>query len=169
MESVAHETQAVDFPLGNWLVLVVVFLWTCCDLLLFQTGMDSMVTLILHNRPHRGKMFCYEPTMITIVGKLVPNPYWVGEDCVTIDTGESFNPLRIVKKEDVAFGLNVRLPKKARPKFWSVIGSKGDQYVVINDEGTWTCTCKGFEFHEDCKHIRAKKEEVYNPRKHKNK
>ena len=35
-----------------------------------------------------------------------------------------------------------------------VTGSKGDQYTVNEVRGSWSCTCSGFRFRGECRHIR---------------
>lgn len=36
-----------------------------------------------------------------------------------------------------------------------VEGSKGAVYELTKTNGKWTCTCPGFEFRKDCKHVRS--------------
>ena len=35
-----------------------------------------------------------------------------------------------------------------------ITGSKGDQYTVNEVRGSWSCTCSGFRFRGECRHIR---------------
>ncbi len=37
---------------------------------------------------------------------------------------------------------------------WRVAGSKGAEYVVEKDGSVYTCTCPGFKFRGDCRHIK---------------
>lgn len=41
-------------------------------------------------------------------------------------------------------------------KEYNVVGSKGNSYKVVNDNGHWSCTCPahGFGRGKDCKHIK---------------
>ena len=38
-----------------------------------------------------------------------------------------------------------------------VLGSKGAVYTVTNDRGSWTCTCSGFKFRGQCRHVESLK------------
>ena len=39
-------------------------------------------------------------------------------------------------------------------RVWTVKGSKGDEYKVSELNGSWSCTCSGFRFRGDCKHVK---------------
>jgi hypothetical protein len=36
---------------------------------------------------------------------------------------------------------------------WQVSGSRGASYIVTERSGKWQCTCAGFQFRGDCRHI----------------
>jgi hypothetical protein len=40
-------------------------------------------------------------------------------------------------------------------RFWIVKGSKGDEYKVSELNGNLSCTCSGFKFRGDCKHVKS--------------
>ena len=42
---------------------------------------------------------------------------------------------------------------KSNHKSWTVEGSKGSKYVVVNSNNSWSCTCPGFQFRRSCRHI----------------
>ena len=37
-------------------------------------------------------------------------------------------------------------------KSWKVVGSKGDEYTVSEEDGVLTCSCSGFKFRGQCRH-----------------
>ena len=38
---------------------------------------------------------------------------------------------------------------------WTVKGSKGDEYKITEVNGNLSCTCSGFRFRGDCKHVKS--------------
>jgi hypothetical protein len=69
------------------------------------------------------------------------------------------NPIRIDtrgrKFKEVANTWNFDI-KEPEPegRVWEVKGSKGDVYRVLELNGNYTCTCSGFKFRGDCKHVK---------------
>ena len=55
----------------------------------------------------------------------------------------------------------VSLPKKVQKQTFSVEGSKGKVYEVVNNNGRWSCDCPAYGFGrgKDCKHITQIKNE----------
>jgi hypothetical protein len=43
--------------------------------------------------------------------------------------------------------------EKPQTKTWEIEGSKGNKYVVLQDELGYNCSCIGFKYHGKCKHI----------------
>ena len=44
-------------------------------------------------------------------------------------------------------------PVSANPT-WTVEGSKGSKYIVEKDGSVYNCTCSGFKFRGECRHIK---------------
>lgn len=42
----------------------------------------------------------------------------------------------------------------ADEQVWTIKGSKGDDYVVKYAENTYSCTCAGWRFRGECRHIK---------------
>ena len=80
---------------------------------------------------------------------------------VKFGTGEPFkfkNPIRIdtrgrkFREVPNTWGFSL---KESEPEGRVVIvkGSKGDEYRVTEVNGAWSCTCSGFKFRGQCKHL----------------
>jgi hypothetical protein len=88
-------------------------------------------------------------------GKILPNPKWVAQDAITLSTGISEFPFRVIDRERI-IGLGEAAPVAvSRSETFVVQGSKpGSTYTVTRDGSHWSCTCVGFGFRKDCKHVR---------------
>lgn len=70
------------------------------------------------------------------------------KNAIKIDTrGRTF------KAVPNTFGFTIEKENPANPQ-WVVTGSKGDRYIVEKTDNGLTCTCSGFKFRGDCKHIK---------------
>ena len=49
---------------------------------------------------------------------------------------------------------------EAQGETWKVDGSKGNSYIVQKIDNLYTCTCSGFKFCGDCKHIKQIEEQA---------
>jgi hypothetical protein len=64
-------------------------------------------------------------------------------------------PLHRVTNIEYADGRVVnREAVKEDTETWSVEGSQGSRYTVIRTKNSWTCSCPGFQFRKDCRHIK---------------
>jgi len=87
-------------------------------------------------------------------GKILPNPKWVSSDSICISTGESHFPFRVIDRERI-IELGEPVAIVSRSETFIVQGSKpGSTYTVTRDGSHWSCTCVGFGFRKDCKHVR---------------
>ena len=39
---------------------------------------------------------------------------------------------------------------------WEVPGSKGQKYIVKKEDDVYTCTCPGYTYRGDCRHVKEK-------------
>ena len=93
----------------------------------------------------------------TFEGELVATPKWVEYDAIALTTNENTKfKLRIIPKEDIIEMDGSATSFKAeevKERTFSVIGSKGDTYIVTVGEKYKSCTCQAFMFRRNCKHI----------------
>ena len=47
-----------------------------------------------------------------------------------------------------------------KTKTWEFVGSKGDTYIVQKLEGVLQCTCPGFKYRSECKHVKSAEEQA---------
>jgi hypothetical protein len=68
------------------------------------------------------------------------------------------NPIRIDTRgrkfvvNPVQFKTKLKEPEP-EGRYWIVKGSKGDEYRVTENRGEWSCSCSGFKFRGQCRHI----------------
>ena len=53
----------------------------------------------------------------------------------------------------VQFKVNVKA-EEPEGRVWVVNGSKGNQYRVTETNGNYSCTCSGFKFRGNCRHVK---------------
>lgn len=94
---------------------------------------------------------CHEYT-----GKILPNPKWVSSDVICLSTGDTLFPFRIIDRSRIIdLGIPAAASFAPRTETFIVNGSKpGTTYTVTRDGSHWSCTCVGFGFRKDCKHVR---------------
>ena len=69
------------------------------------------------------------------------------------------NPIRIDVRgrkfvvNPVQFKTNLK-EEEPEGRYWIVKGSKGDEYRITEHSGNLSCTCSGFRFRGDCKHVK---------------
>jgi len=97
------------------------------------------------------------PDTEEFVGNLMKNPSWIGEDCICLSTGQKSFPFRVIPKSDIVSSTKHFTTAISNRKMFEAKGSKGNVYTITKDGSAWACTCTGFGFRHDCKHIRAAK------------
>lgn len=103
----------------------------------------------------RRKSYAYNISEFnTYTGDVVPNPRWCTDDQFCLSTGNPQFPFRVIDKDDVV-GMKRKQQTEAKSKTVIVEGSKpGQNYIVTIDGKRSTCTCVGFGYRKDCKHVR---------------
>jgi hypothetical protein len=70
------------------------------------------------------------------------------------------NPIRIDLRgrkfvvNPVQFKTGLKEPEP-EGRTWTVKGSRGDEYKITEVNGNLSCTCSGFRFRGDCKHVKS--------------
>lgn len=93
------------------------------------------------------------------VGAIIPNPKWVASDCICLSTGDPAFPFRVIEKESIVKSstkIDYTKPKEDRNVF-ICRGTNGNTYTITREGSIWNCTCTGFGFRKDCKHVQAAK------------
>jgi hypothetical protein len=91
-------------------------------------------------------------------GEEMPLPKWVEYPAIALSTGDRQFPVRIIAKNNIIkINDNIVEPKfVAEPvakRIIKVSGSKGSTYLVTIDGKYKSCTCSGFQFRRNCRHI----------------
>lgn len=59
---------------------------------------------------------------------------------------------RFVEVKRDIWGFDVK-PDRTDSQSWQVTGTAGNVYTVTLSRGRWRCTCAGFQFRQQCRHI----------------
>ena len=119
---------------------------------------NFMITLQVRNNIRvKGAAFIRDIEEYT--GAIVSNPKWLGSDYMCLTTGDPLFPIRMIRKDDVissSIPVEYNQPKTDRNVF-EAKGNKGNIYTIIREKSDWSCSCVGFGFRRDCRHVNAAK------------
>lgn len=94
---------------------------------------------------HQPEFFDYEGEEIQVK--------WVKPTELALTTGMPDFPFRVIQRKNIiAIDDHAYKAEVTEPVTRVVKGSKGNEYVVTNNNGRWSCTCPGFTFRHSCKH-----------------
>lgn len=102
----------------------------------------------------------------TIRGKVVASEHYDDPATFRIHTGDSKFPYAVVpltSRTVVEYddGTSEQFNDvKPNSQTWEVSGSSGKLYHVTVSDNKWSCTCPGFGFRHNCKHIKDMKQEL---------
>lgn len=111
-------------------------------------------TRLYHPSFHReGSYFEHE-----ITGEQLNTIKWLTPDEIAVTNPNHPNGFSIIHKKNIVWirdakGSKATVKLDSDYKQWTVKGSKGNDYLVIRQKGQYNCTCPGFTFRKNCRHI----------------
>ena len=97
-----------------------------------------------------------QPKTLTYEGDEVPAPGWAAKGTIALATGNPGFPVRLIDP-DLIVSVNDEIIQESKSKLdirtVVVEGSKGQKYIVTITPTSKTCTCVGFGFRRNCRHL----------------
>ena len=93
-----------------------------------------------------------------ITGEQLNSIKWLQPDEIAVTNLKHPNGFSIIHKKNILW-IKDLAGKKSTVKVdedyrqWTVKGSKGNEYLVIRQKGKYNCTCPGFTYRHNCRHI----------------
>ena len=94
-----------------------------------------------------------------ITGEILNSIKWLQPDEMAITNPNHPNGFSILHKKNILWIKDLQghksTVKVSDPDYrqWTVKGSKGNEYLVIRQKGSYTCSCPGYTFRKNCRHI----------------
>lgn len=105
--------------------------------------------------------YLHIPEFNTYTGTICPPTKGMDPTAVFLTTGDKHYPIRVIDRERiVSVGGKPIESVKITTKTFTISGSKGNKYTVTKDGNHLSCTCTGFSFRRQCKHVNEVKEKM---------
>ena len=93
-----------------------------------------------------------------ITGEQLNTVKWLTPDQIAVANPQHPNGFSIIDKRNIlwirdAKGSKATVKVDSDYEQWTVKGSKGNEYLVIRQKGSYTCSCPGYTFRKNCRHI----------------
>jgi hypothetical protein len=101
------------------------------------------------------RMIPPQPDYNVYEGKVLPSYKWLNDRQFCL-SGNTAWPIRVINMDyvdDISILSGSFKEVDTGTRIIEVAGSKGSKYIVTSDSKGWTCTCTGFQFRKQCKHI----------------
>jgi hypothetical protein len=103
---------------------------------------------------HRVDNYCEHE----ITGEQLSNIKWLTPDEIAVANPAHPNGFSIIHKKNIVWIRDLagkQATVKIDPDYrqWTVKGSTGKEYLVIRQKGQYNCTCPGFTYRKNCRHI----------------
>ena len=120
-------------------------------------NVGDTVTLKVHNPIWRFKhvyaSYVDVPEYHTYRGQLVAPVRGDPAGTVRITSGDPLYPVRLIDIDRIV-GMEDHVPTpKNESDVWTVVGSSGSKYIVTRTGRSFECTCAGFGFRRQCRHV----------------
>lgn len=95
----------------------------------------------------------------TLTGTVVARPKWLQTNEIAITSPGYLDGIAVINLQRVAKltdSLGQDIPVEladTTDKEWTVLGSKGQTYRVVRRASAVKCSCPGFQFRGNCRHI----------------
>lgn len=93
---------------------------------------------------------------VTFTGTVAPTERWQdAKRTLNLTTGIKSFPVRSIDMARVVSinGAKAKVIVAPKSRTWLVKGSKGNTYTVTEENARRSCTCVGFGFRQQCKHL----------------
>lgn len=93
-----------------------------------------------------------------ITGEQLNTIKWLQPDEIAVTNPSHPNGFSIIHKKNIVWirdakGSKASVKLDTHYKQWTVRGSKGNEYLVIRQKGSFSCSCPGYTFRKHCRHI----------------
>jgi len=93
-----------------------------------------------------------------ITGEQLNSIKWLTPDEIAVANPAHPNGFSIIHKKNILWikdlaGKKSTVSVDPDYKQWTVKGSKGNEYLVIRQKGQYNCSCPGFTYRKNCRHI----------------
>lgn len=101
--------------------------------------------------------YVHVPEFNEYTGTIIRNHKAIKDGQIGLTTGRHDFDMRVIDMDRIVSvngDLNESLAVMAPVvKVWEIKGSRGSVYTVTDDNGRRECTCPGFTYRRDCRHI----------------
>lgn len=120
-------------------------------------NVGDTVTLRVHNPIWRFKhvyaSYVEVPEYHTYRGQLVAPVRGDPAGTVRITSGDPLYPVRLIDIDSIVGMEETVAAPKNESDVWTVVGSSGSKYIVTRTGRSFECTCAGFGFRRQCRHV----------------
>jgi hypothetical protein len=105
--------------------------------------------------PFAARQIPPQPEITEYSGQVLDPYRWLTdrEFCMTGDDAWPIRVMNLSLVEHLEFLSGTGNSVQTQAQSWQVAGSRGATYTVNRTQTKWTCTCAGFQFRHNCRHI----------------